>query len=218
VHFRSSVVLVSSWFWFAIALPAQQPTPVGLIRGQLLECDPAGSEGELSIRASTNQVYRFRYDSKTYFEIENRRTTADGLRKGDPIEVLADRVAGLNLSYARTVHVLEPVRKQRPTFSLGRYRAYRSALEPLLPSGDLTFSGVVQRLNGDWLLLRTRLDGEKRILLREDTHYLAEGAPVNASALKPNMRVFIRAGRNLDNDLEAYQVIWGAILDPGSAR
>ena len=32
--------------------------------------------------------------------------------------------------------------------------------------------------------------------------------------LKPNTRVFVRAGRNLDDDLEVYQVIWGEILEP----
>jgi hypothetical protein len=28
------------------------------------------------------------------------------------------------------------------------------------------------------------------------------------------MRVFVRAGKNLYDEVEAYQVIWGAILNP----
>ena len=38
---------------------------------------------------------------------------------------------------------------------------------------------------------------------------------VEAAQLQPNMRVFVRAGRNLYEQVEAYQVIWGGILVPG---
>jgi hypothetical protein len=64
-------------------------------------------------------------------------------------------------------------------------------------------------------VLRTRLDGDTQVLLRPDTRYLEAGAVVDSGALKPNTRVFVRAGRNLDGEVEAYQVIWGGILDPG---
>ena len=37
---------------------------------------------------------------------------------------------------------------------------------------------------------------------------------VDAATLKPNMRVFVRAGKDLYDQVEAYQVIWGTILDP----
>jgi hypothetical protein len=37
---------------------------------------------------------------------------------------------------------------------------------------------------------------------------------VEAAELKPNMRVFVKAGRTLYNEIEAYQVIWGQILMP----
>jgi hypothetical protein len=37
---------------------------------------------------------------------------------------------------------------------------------------------------------------------------------VDADSLKPNMRVFVRAGKDLYNEVEAYQVIWGTILSP----
>jgi len=61
------------------------------------------------------------------------------------------------------------------------------------------------------LTLRTRVDGEKLILLRQDTRYIGDGQRVGADGLKRNTRVFVRAGRNLDNDVEAYQVVWGGI-------
>jgi hypothetical protein len=80
-------------------------------------------------------------------------------------------------------------------------------------TGNLTFAGVVARLNGESLVLRTR-DGEQTLLIRHDTRYVENGDTVEAAQLRPNMRVFIRAGRNLYEQVEAYQVIWGSILDP----
>jgi hypothetical protein len=37
---------------------------------------------------------------------------------------------------------------------------------------------------------------------------------VPAADLKTNMRVFIRAGKDVFGHVEAYQVIWGGILLP----
>jgi len=37
---------------------------------------------------------------------------------------------------------------------------------------------------------------------------------VEPDALKPNTRVFVRAGKDIYGEIEAYQVIWGAILQP----
>jgi hypothetical protein len=72
----------------------------------------------------------------------------------------------------------------------------------------------VLRIVGDALTLKTRTDGEKQILLRQDTRYIGGGQRMDADGLKRNTRVFIRAGRNLDNDIEAYQVVWGDIVQP----
>ena len=59
-------------------------------------------------------------------------------------------------------------------------------------------------------VLHTR-EGDLTLLLRNDTRYLAEGQVVDVAELKPNMRVFVRAGKDLYNEVEAYQVIWGSI-------
>src|SRR5450759_1465515 len=64
------------------------------------------------------------------------------------------------------------------------------------------------------VVLHTRAAGDLSILLRKDTRYLADGQLVDAESLKPNMRVFVRAGKDLYNEIEAYQVIWGKILTP----
>ena len=98
--------------------------------------------------------------------------------------------------------------------TLGRLRAYDPKTEPAVRTGNLTFSGVVFRLNSQHLVIHTRQAGDLSILLRKDTRYLADGQLVDAGSLKPNMRVFVRAGNDIYNDVEAYQVIWGTILTP----
>jgi hypothetical protein len=69
------------------------------------------------------------------------------------------------------------------------------------------------RVDPQLLTLRTRR-GEQHLLLRQDTRYLGDGARVDLKSLQVNTRVFVRAGRNLDQEIEAYQVIWGSIVQP----
>ena len=78
----------------------------------------------------------------------------------------------------------------------------------------MTYAGVVFRVNSQRVVLHTREAGDLSIQLRKDTRYLADGQLAEAADLKPNMRVFVRAGKDLYNDVEAYQVIWGSILTP----
>jgi hypothetical protein len=51
------------------------------------------------------------------------------------------------------------------------------------------------------------------MLLRRDTLYQCNGVRMEASALSINERVSVRAGTNVSGQVEAYQVIWGDILD-----
>ena len=129
------------------------------------------------------------------------------------LEVLSDAVAGYALRYARTIHVIQPVAPSRPQ-TPGRQRAYDPKTEPAIRAGNITYSGVVFRLNSQRVVLHTRAAGDLSILLRKDTRYLADGQLVDAGSLKPNMRVFVQAGKDLYNEVEAYQVIWGKILSP----
>ena len=78
----------------------------------------------------------------------------------------------------------------------------------------MTFAGVVLRLNPEMMVLHTRADGERIVLLRQDTRFMDSGNPATRGTLVVNTRVFVRAGRNLDNEVEAYQVIWGEIPGP----
>lgn len=196
------------------------PLPA-LIRGVILECDSQAPAGELAVRDAGNEVFRYQFDAKTYAERDGQLIQAWRLKPGEKVEVVSDRSPGSALRYARTIHVTDPVPPPRP-LSMGRYRAPNPAGPKLdtvpllghLNTGNLTFAGVVFRMNGERVVLHTRVTGEQSILLRADTRYLQEGEIVEAKDLKPNMRVYIRAGRNLYDQVEAYQIIWGSIMSP----
>lgn len=200
------------------SLRAQQPAFSGVIRGVLIACDDPAPAGEFCLRAR-NQVYRFSFDAKTYVEREEQRVAMSDLQKGDTIEVVADRDASVAVRYARTIHVIEAPHRPRSAALPARSRSYRpNLMDFLAPRGNLTYAGVIARLTADSLVLHTRLEGDKTIVLRADTRFLESGTMVEAEDLKPNTRVFVRAGKNLDDQIEAYQVIWGEILQPAEPR
>jgi hypothetical protein len=199
---------------FAVMIVSAQTSPTsGLARGILLERDAQTAAGEFGVRTAENLVLRYRFDRKTYVERDAQSIDVSRLVPGDRIEVLSDEGPANSLRYARTVHVLASP-PPAPQLSAGRFRAYHSPGERSIPTGTLTFSGVVFRLSGSRVVLHTRGAGDQAILLRQDTRYLEDGEIVDAARLKPNTRVFVRAGRNLYNEVEAYQVIWGQILLP----
>jgi hypothetical protein len=193
---------------FAAALAAQQTAPKGIVRGTLIERDRTES-GEFTVRAADSHIYRFRFDARTYVEQDDRPAAMADLEKGETLEIVSDRGAGPSARYARIVRALSgrpPARRARVVL-----------LDDLFPRGNLTFAGVVAQVSGNVLVLRTRVRGqarETRIRLRPDTRYLQDGVPAEASALAANTHVFVRGGESLDNEIEAYQVIWGEILKP----
>jgi hypothetical protein len=160
------------------------------------------------VRAAGNEVVRYRFDSKTYVEREERLIEVSGLRPGEHVEVLSDSLAGSPLRYACTIHVIGAVAPPRPRTTP------RPALAPIFPPGGMTFSGVVSNFSEGRLVLHTRDSGEQTILLRRDTRFLADGESVPAANLKTNMRVFVQAGKDSFGHVEAYQVVWGEILQP----
>lgn len=202
------LVLVSS----IVVAQAPPPSPA-LVRGVLLERDQPNGSGEFSVRAADNQVFRYQFDAKTYVEREKQMIDVARLQPGEKVEVVSDTVPGSVLRYARTIHVFEDAPPPR-SLTAGRLRAYRTATERSVPAGTLTYSGVVFRVTGERLVLHTREGGDQSLLLRKDTRFLENGETVEAGNLKPNMRVFVRAGKDLYDQVEAYQVIWGSILDP----
>jgi len=203
-----------------LAAAAQSPATAVIAQGVLLERDAPALEGEFSIRSDGNEVFRYRYDGHTYVVRDGRLTTVPALNPGENVEVISDAVGGSPLRYARDIHVVSEA-PQPPRVRPGQASAGHllSGLEPLdryfsvVPMGNLTFAGVVYRVNGDRVVLHTRL-GDQPILLRRDTRYVQDGESVDLASLKPNMRVFIRAGKDIWDQVEAYQVVWGGILEP----
>ncbi len=173
--------------------------------GVLLERDTA-AKGEFSLRAPDNQVFRFQFDPLTAVQRDSLASRVELLLPGDKIEVVSDLVTDSLVPRARTVVVTVAVPAAHRTRLL-------TPPPRILPAGSLTFSGVVARLSPQRLTLHTR-DGERTFLIRQDTRYVADGGIVEAAALQPNMRVFVRAGHDLYERVEAYQVIWGSIFDP----
>ncbi|MBV8729155.1 MAG: hypothetical protein JO336_05045 [Acidobacteriia bacterium] len=183
-----------------------------LIRGVLIAREGRPS-GEFSVRAADNQVFRYRFDPKTYVEREDRLTDIPRLAVGEKLEVLSDEGFASDVRYARTVHVMIPPPPSRPV-SQARFRAGGDAPDHFVPISTMSLAGVVTDLGAEWVVLHTRKAGNQTIRLRRDTRFLDNGERVEAADLHPNMRVFIRAGRNLYNEIEAYQIIWGEILEP----
>ncbi len=199
----------------APALLGAQTAPV---RGVLLERDPQASGGQFSVRLPSFEVLRFRFDSHTTVERDGHAIDVPRLKPGEKVEVVADAIPGLVLRQARSVAVtIDPFAQPpapRPP-RLGQLRsANRYAEERALPTGNLTYSGVVARFGADRIVLHTRDGKEQALLLRKDTRYLLNGDLVDAAVLKLNTPVFVRAGRDLWDQVEAYQVIWGKILAP----
>lgn len=190
---------------------AAQTAPPAFLRGDFVEMKGSDKKGEFGVRTAENHVYRCQFDDRTWFESNKLRINASALQAGDHLEVVSDRS---KLSpgdcYARTVHVVEIVTPVR-----SRLRPYQSVTEHIAPRGDLTYAGLVITINSSRMELRLRSQAEPMaLLLRPDTRYVQDGIQIKFGQLKPNMRVYVRAGRNLEEQVEAYQVSWGEILTP----
>ncbi|HUK19524.1 MAG TPA: DUF5666 domain-containing protein [Bryobacteraceae bacterium] len=207
----------------AAALAAQVlPAPMPVTHGVLLERDTQSPAGEFSIRLDSYEVLVYRFDTHTRVERDNYPVAVAMLHPGERVEVQSEAVNGSLVRYALAVISRDKTPAAENT-AMAAYRARRRGLpgdlaeafsmDPLFVRGDLALSGVIARVNAGRLVLHTR-DGERTILLRDDTRYLDNGELATAAALRPNMRVFVRAGRNLYDEVEGYQVVWGRILQP----
>ncbi|MEQ1948068.1 MAG: hypothetical protein ABL995_12815 [Bryobacteraceae bacterium] len=194
-----------------VPLTAQQSLPVGIMHGHLLALNDhpspergARSSGDLVVQAADGTTYGCAYDAHTLFERDHDVIRADHLRPGDPVEVVSDRRTGGCYTRMLTVNDL-PVPKMSPA------RRPAGRLVNLQPRGYVTISGLVVRANETSITVRTR-SGEKTLLLRADTLYSIDGVRLDAPESALNKHVFIRAGRDLHETLEAYQVMWGEAL------
>ena len=177
------------------ALYAQEPMPIGILRGHLV----AWQGGSLSVREAGGAIYDCSYDNHTLFQRNQWPIRSADLSSGEPVEVLSDRKLPARTCYVRMLSVV-----YAPAKSPRRPAPPR---EVWTPRGYLTYNGLVVKNEDSKITLKTRA-GPRTLLLRADTHYSAAGEPLL------NKHVFVRAGRTLQGALEAYQVMWGEILLP----
>lgn len=183
---------------------------MGIVRGPLVSREAS----RLRVEIAAGQTVDCIFDVKTWMERDGQRIEAGALAAGDRLEMVTDR-RGETGCYARTIHVLDipeqnPLPGRRPNMK----REYGGPTERLAPRGDMTATGLVMDVSDKWLTIRTRSEGVKRFLLRHDTRFVGEGMRTERASLGVTTRVFVRAGRNFEGVVEAYQVIWGEILKP----
>jgi hypothetical protein len=200
---RLSGLIATAVLAAPLCLPADMPK--GLFRGQMVSWEGSPRAGVLLARNSAGAVQGCGYDSLSILELSRQRVPVSKLEPGDPLEIITDHKPGSRDCYIRMLQVIPP--GPPPT----RVQAVAKRPQIQLPRGDRTVSGVVIRRDPRSLTLRTR-DGEQTLVLRKDTRYLADGAQQDSTALAVNTRVFVRAGRALDGDVEAYQVMWGDVV------
>jgi hypothetical protein len=212
IGMRAKIVALAI-LWAATAT-AQENAPPGFLRGDLQGWIGTSRSGQFTFRAAADRLYSCSFDEKTYFERDQQRITLAVAGKGDHLELLSDRRLGSTSCYARIVHILDPP----PSYMVPGVRPHPEAAPrrtaSFLPHGNLSLSGVVARLTADSLILRTRSGNLQVILLRPDTRYMTEGQTAGPASLPANTIVYIRGGRDLNDQIEAYQVIWGEILQP----
>jgi hypothetical protein len=193
----------------AAGLFGQEAAAPGIVRGTLVQAEG----GHLDIRQASGVVVRCGFDTRTWIERDHKKAQMDALETGLSVEAVTDTRMGR--CYTRTVRLgivitapLTAARRTLPT------PPRTSALDSIFPRGNLTFAGVVIRRSPTLLVLRTRTEPEKMVKIRQDTRFLADGLPASAADVAVNTRVFVRGGKNFENDLEAFQVIWGQIEGP----
>jgi len=203
-------------FILVVGLMAEELAPIGIVRGVLVQCDAT----HLTVNDEDNRALRFVTDGRTFIERDHQRVSCAKLREGDRMEIVSDRSSEPGARYARMVSIVgADARPRRRTLIAARAPiTHESPTARFAPRGSMIFTGVVLRLESTGLVLRTRVDGEKWILVRRDTLFREEGLQVESTSLLAGARVFVRAGRNLDGQVEAYEVVWGDILSPSGLR
>jgi hypothetical protein len=206
-HTREAMKLYFAALLLFVPLSAQDAGP-GMVRGTLVLADA----GTLQVKQISGATARCAFDSHTWIERDRKRLSLTALEPGVPVEVLTDLRAGR--CYTRIIRIVPEAAALVPVARRSGIPAARSSFESIFPRGNLTFAGVVLRRSPTLLVLRTRTEPEQKIVLRDDTRFVDCGVATTPGELAVNTRVFIRGGRNFENILEAYQVMWGEIDGP----
>ncbi|MBI3679172.1 MAG: hypothetical protein HY235_02020 [Acidobacteria bacterium] len=190
----------------------QSAQPLPLTRGVFQGWTGTDSSGSFLLETPDKQSHRCSYTSRTHFEREQRRTAVSTIQTGQTLDVLSERSHELPLCRAlivRIVNLEQPFLHNTRRSVLMQYQT-----DVFVPRGNVFLAGVVLRAEQDSILLRTRSGSRYLVMLRKDTRFADSGMRSERDRLPFSRPVYVRAGRNLDNDLEAYSVVWGDILKP----
>jgi hypothetical protein len=196
----------------AVPLFAQEEGPIGILRGDAIGREGTTLDGSIVLKSADQHEYRCHYDNYSYLERDGDRIGPIAIKTGDHLEIVADHKPGSTTCYARSIHVLLGSLPVNPGYRIRQQR--RTVADQIFPRGNIAQAGVIVRLTPQLIVLHTRHDGEQTFLLRQDTRYLDSGVLADFSKLGINLRVSVRAGKNLDDVLEVFQVIWGQIEGP----
>ncbi|HEY6344624.1 MAG TPA: hypothetical protein VIY49_24280 [Bryobacteraceae bacterium] len=226
----SILTLIPACLWSQAPGPQTglKEMPPGVFRGALLSRQGGDQAGDLTLRARRAGAHTdedtdlvCHYDAHTYISRDHYRIAVSSLNVGEPLEILANRKPGSPACYASMVQVIDPEQERAAERAAADARQFKTQNPDarvffFTPRGDRTLAGVVVGLTARALTLRTRA-GEAILALRPDTRYWDDGLGATRADLRVNTHVFVRAGQSLDGVVEAYQVMWGQILDVSSS-
>ena len=209
---RLGRVVIASWALSGVTALPQSKAPLGIVRAELLSWEGSWDGGLLRLKLDTGGDYACAFDARSLFERDRVRISPGRLRPGDRLEVISDRTSQATTCFARMIKVLTGQEEPLVWGSITR------ATEHFAPRGNLLYSGVVVADDGDRFTLRLR-SGERTVIrLRRDTRFLDGGAAVGREILRVNAPLFVRAGLGFDEEIEAYSVVRGEILQPRSGE
>jgi hypothetical protein len=181
--------------------------PTGILEGRL-----AGIVGgKLEVVLEGGDTLICSVDGRTYIDRERQRLYAKDLKAGDLLEMVTERQGIGATCFARMIHV---VNVEKRFGGRGKVGSVKRATESFAPRGSLGVTGVVRDLQTGFLEIKTRQDGTMRFRLRSDTLFVRDGREVAAGEVDRTGPVFVRAGYDLNGELEVFQVSWGAIVQP----
>lgn len=185
-------------------LMSAEDVAVSVASGYISDIQP----NSFLLRTTAQKEFRCTYDHRTWFEQSRIRVPVKAFQPTDLVDVVADRrLVDGTPCYVRTVRLADLNKKDG-----GRLRiTYRGVTEMMYPRGEYQWAGMVSELTREKMVLRTRTEGYKTVVLRSDTRYLEDGVVSEWGRLRPNKQVSIRAGRNLEGAVEVYQIIWGMV-------
>jgi hypothetical protein len=181
----------------------------GYFHGAMAGFDGSKTLGVLRARAASGEISTCGFDAKTYLEFEKRRVSVDQLREGDPLEILASRRPGETACYILSLEVIAPAKVARPNRRVD-VTPTQAARPAAVRHGNRNIAGVVIQITAGSVTLRTRT-GEESFLLRRDTRYFGNGLRMERDDVRGNQRVSVEASRNLDGEMEAFQLTWGEL-------